>query len=137
MFGFLDKVTPATARRLFDRAKKVEARYLDVPMATAMERLTADIPEGRRFVDSFGYEDLPDFSFAIMDLGKDPVLTIFGTGPFSGFMLQRLSSGEGWTVDVSKPAAFPIGPKAHRLAASFQRQYGRSNLKDLRRRLGL
>jgi hypothetical protein len=142
VFGLSGREVGATARRLFDRAHEVEGRYLHLSMAALTEQVAADVPEHKRSVTpgnaTFSYDDVPGFSFSIMVMVDQPVLTVFGEdgGRFSGFMLQRTSTAEYWHTAVEKPAAFALGVMAGRLADSFKRQFGLVNLTEFRRRLG-
>lgn len=108
-------------------------------IATIVKR---DFAPDRHFVSHdevhLTYDDLPDFSFGIMNMMRENTLTIFGGGKYDGFMLQRDASGDRLNINVQKPRSRPLGPKAKRLADFFQKQYGATDPREtIRRAFGI
>ena len=130
MFEFLDRRTPEVARLLYGRANDAAREYVGLAFDELSKRVAADFPNPMHWVSgdqvTFHFEDLPDFSFMVIYMLNEPVLSIQAGGRFWGFMLQR--SGDVWSTDVRKPLCDPMGPQAKRLAFCLQRQYGIENV---------
>ena len=139
MFGFADKETPETARLIFIRSQEIGRRFLGLPFEEAGELVKRNFKPEHCYVSSdqigITYDDLPDFSFEIMNMMRDNTLTIFGGGKYDGFMLQRDTSGDRLNIDVKQPISRPLGPKAKKLADFFQKNYGATNPRETMNRL--
>lgn len=137
MFGLGDSATKETARRLLARVTEIETAYLGRPFVQAKDMIEADFPAERRFAshDQIGvsFDELPDFSFIVMDFVDQPSIILFGGGPYDGFMLQGFSRS-GWHIDVAKPFAGPIGPKAKLLGDVLKRDHGATDPREKIRR---
>lgn len=129
MFRFLDRETPRVASLLFKRAQEAERRYIALDMIDLSARIMREFPKESNWISdsqvSFQYEDLPNFSFDILDMIDNRTLTILAGGPYHGFMLQRVSNS--WHVSVRKPLGGPLGRRATRLANIFEEQFGVAN----------
>lgn len=139
MFGFADKETPETARLIFIRSQEIARRFLELSFEEAGELVKRNFTPEHCYVsfDQIGitYDDLPDFSFNIINMMQDNTLTIFGGGKYDGFMLQRDGSGDRLNIDVKKPISRSLGPKAKKLADFFQKNYGATNPRETMNRL--
>ncbi|CAN7565760.1 hypothetical protein [Caulobacter sp. LjRoot300] len=131
MFGFLDKETARTAYLLFERAQDTERRYAGLPIKELAERVNVEFSKDMRHIShdqvTLHYEDLRDFSFALIFMLDKPLLTIQAGGPYRGIMLQHASNR--WHIDLEKPISAPLGRKAKKLAEVFEKQFGVPNLR--------
>lgn len=132
MFSLFDKATPDTARRLWDRGREFDQRYVRLPMPEMARQISHDFPPNMRFVSnreiSACFGDLPEFSFTVLMVLDKPLLSIFGGQQYSGFMLQRSSDAEDWLTSLRKPISRPFGRRAKRLAEELERQFGIRNI---------
>lgn len=131
MFDLLGGETSRIANRLFERAQEAEIRYGKLDISNLKRLILIEFSEKMRYFShdqvNIYYDGLEDFSFSFIFMLESSTLTIQAGGIYRGFMLQRAANR--WHVAVDEPLGGPLGHKAERLAAIFEKRFGIRNLK--------